>query len=71
MIIAISSIVLLIFFLVIVNIEKRYSEQANKTLKKTNKVLEDLESRVERKYRDKFGKDPTGKIPLLDKDEDK
>lgn len=65
MAIVISSIAMLLVFLGIILIERKCSARSKEFLKKSDEMIADLASSVEAKYREKYGRDPTGKIAVI------
>lgn len=65
MAIVISSLVMLAFFGIIVFSERKRSKHSREFFRKSDEMIADLASRVEQRYKDKFGKDPTGQFPTL------
>lgn len=70
MTIVISSVILLFIFLGILVVEKRYHQRTDSLIKRSDEMIDDLANTVQEKYREKYGKDPTVKIPLMDKKSD-
>lgn len=65
MAIIVSSLLMLLVFLAIVLVERKCSARSKEFLRKSDVMIADLASSVEEKYREKFGKDPTGQFAVM------
>ena len=67
MTLVLSSLMLLIIFIGIAVVEHRGAKRNRDFFKKSDALIADLSSRVDDKYRQKYGKDPTREVPIYKK----
>jgi len=62
-----SSLMLLVIFVGIAIVEHRGAKRNKDFFKRSDAIVADLASRVDNKYRQKYGKDPTREMPIYKK----